>query len=112
MGGKERKRKHLTFPALKKKKIFFEVGFQDRCSMGGKAWKEEEEEEGYWQEGVAGAGPREHLSGNRPGRGRLALAQGSPQPSPALPRRGTCGCPALPQARLEVFQLMPGSKGI
>lgn len=79
--------------------------------MGGKVWKEEEEEEGCWREGVAGAGPQEHLSGNRPGevlaagRGRPALAQGCPQP--CLPCQGTCGCPALPPAGLEVFQSIP-----
>lgn len=39
------------------------------------------------------------------GRGRLALAQGCPQP--CLPCQGTCGCPALPPARLEVLQSIP-----
>lgn len=78
--------------------------------MGGKAWKEEEEEKGCWQEGVAGAGPQEHLSGNRP-RGGTGGREGTSGPGtrissaiPALPHRGTWGCPALPRARLEVFQ--------
>lgn len=56
--------------------------------MGGKVWKEEEEEEGCWREGVAGAGPREHLSGNRPGRG-AGSGEGTSGPgtrvSPAMP---------------------------
>lgn len=42
------------------------------------------------------------------GRGRLALAQGCPQP--CLPCQGTCGCPALPPARLEVFQSIEAFK--
>lgn len=79
--------------------------------MGGKVWKEEEEEEGGWREGVAGADHRSICLETAPGevlaagRGRLALAQGCPQP--CLPCQGTCGCPALPPARLEVFQSIP-----
>lgn len=105
--------KTLNISSLKKKiiiilKLVSKIDALWRGSLG------REEEEWGWREGVAGAGPWEHLSGNHPGRnaGSGEGTSGTRVSQPSLPCWCTCGCPALPQARLEVFQSIPSSGGI
>lgn len=76
---------------------------------GGKALKEEEEEEGHWQEGLAGAGPwvgsicLETTSGEALAAGRRcpAPARASPQPAWCSAKSCTAEAPMGPQHRCE-----------
>lgn len=96
--------KTLNISSLKKKN-FFEVGFQDRCSMGGKLGKRKRRKKGVGERGSLvldhGSICLETALGVA-----LAVGRGGPwhKGVPSHPSPGTCGCPALPRARLEVFQ--------
>lgn len=63
---------------------------------GRKALKEEEEEEGHWQEGLAGAGPwvGKHLSGNHLGRG-TGSGEGMSGPGTSISPAGLVQCQVL-----------------
>lgn len=60
---------------------------------GGKALKEEEEEEGHWREGLAGARPQvgEHLSGNHAGRD-AGSREGTSGPGTSISPAGLVQC--------------------